>query len=363
MDSRKKNPSTLKDVASAAGVSLGTASKVLAGAQGVSAARRQRVWDAVRRLGYRRNSLAAELRSNRSTSIGFVVPDLTNSFFIQLLCVVEDHALASGYRLLLAHAQEDPEREAERIRFVLSRQVAGMIIIPCHGYEHAIDELRECDVPLVMADRVDDTFPADTVTTDSRRAARDGTQHLIALGHERITFIVNALDLVNSRERADGYLDAMKRAGLARHARVVVCGMTDAESHAATLELLSEPHRPTALFTGANVATLGALRAIRDAKLHLPDEISLLSFDDAPWMSVMHPRISSIHQPVEAVGRAIWQLLHNQLHGEDDAAKEHVHLRMKADLLARESTAPPMTSTKATNATNAAHATKKRAAR
>jgi LacI family transcriptional regulator len=338
LDSRKKPASTLKDVASAAGVSLGTASKVLAGADGVSEARRLQVWDAARKLGYRRNSLAAELRSNRSTSIGFVVPDLTNSFFIELLCVVEDHALASGYRLLLAHAQENPAREAERIRFVLSRQVAGMIIIPCHGYEHAIEELRACDVPLVMADRVDDTFPANTVTTDSRRAARDGTQHLIALGHKRVTFIVNALDLVNSRERADGYLDAMKRAGLTRHARIVVCGMTDTESHAATLGLLAERDRPTALFTGANVATLGALRAIRDAELDLPGDISLLSFDDAPWMSVLHPRISSIHQPVDAVGRAIWQLLHKQLQGE---TSEPVHLRMKADLLVRESTAPP----------------------
>jgi LacI family transcriptional regulator len=338
LDSRKKPASTLKDVASAAGVSLGTASKVLAGADGVSEARRRQVWDAARKLGYRRNSLAAELRSNRSTSIGFVVPDLTNSFFIELLCVVEDHALESGYRLLLAHAQEDPAREAERIRFVLSRQVAGMIIIPCHGYEHAIEELRACDVPLVMADRVDDTFPANTVTTDSRRAARDGTQHLVALGHTRITFIVNALDLVNSRERADGYLDAMKRAGLTRHARIVACGMTDTESHAATLELLAEDDRPTALFTGANVATLGALRAIRDAELDLPGDISLLSFDDAPWMSVLHPRISSIHQPVDAVGRAIWQLLHRQLQGD---TSEPVHLRMKADLLVRESTAPP----------------------
>ncbi|MDR5836877.1 LacI family DNA-binding transcriptional regulator [Caballeronia sp. LZ034LL] len=342
MDSRKKITSTLKDVANAAGVSLGTASKVMAGADGVSDARRQQVWEAARQLGYRRNSLAAELRSSRSTSIGFVVPDLTNSFFIELLCVVEDHALASGYRLLLAHAQEDPEREAERIRFVLSRQVAGMIIIPCHGYAHAIDELRECDVPLVMADRVDDTFPANTVTTDSRRAARDGTEHLIALGHKRITFIVNALDLVNSRERADGYLAAMKRAGLTRHARIVVCGMTDTESHTVTLGLLAERERPTALFTGANVATLGALRAIRDAELRLPEDISLLSFDDAPWMSVLHPRISSIHQPVDAVGGAIWQLLHKQLQGE---AAEPVHLRMRADLRVRESTAPPRRST------------------
>jgi LacI family transcriptional regulator len=114
-----------------------------------------------------------------------------------------------------------------------------------------------------------------------------------------------------------------------------VCGMSDTESHATTLGVLSARERPTALFTGANVATLGALRAIRDAGLRLPDDISLLSFDDAPWMSVLRPGISSIHQPVEAIGRAIWNLLHRQLQGENP---EIVHLRMRADLRVREST-------------------------
>lgn len=340
VDQRKKSTVTLKDVASEAGVSLGTASKVMAGASGVSETRSHQVWDAARKLGYRRNSLAAELRTNRTMSIGFVVPDLKNSFFIELVFELEAHALASGYRLVLAHAQEDPEREIERIRFMLARQVAGMIIIPCHGYEHAFAEVRQCDVPLVMADRVDDGIPANTVTTDSRRAACMGTEHLISLGHRRITFLVNALDLVNSRERADGYLDAMRKAGLEQHARIVICGMTEGESHAATLGLLSGRDRPTALFTGANVATLGALRAIRDTELRLPEDISLLSFDDAPWMSVLRPGISSIYQPIEAIGRSIWQLLEKQLEGEGG---DVVHLRMKADLRVRESTgaAPP----------------------
>ncbi|MEX3903761.1 LacI family DNA-binding transcriptional regulator, partial [Paraburkholderia sp. BR14319] len=167
--------------------------------------------------------------------------------------------------------------------------------------------------------------------------AMDGTAHLIALGHRRITFIVNALDLVNSRERAQGYQDAMQRAGLAQHANVVVCGMSDTESHATTLGVLAARERPTALFTGANVATLGALRAIRDAGLQLPDDISLLSFDDAPWMSVLRPGISSIRQPAEAIARGIWHLLHKQLLGE---SPEIVHLRMRADLRVRDSTGP-----------------------
>jgi LacI family transcriptional regulator len=212
-----------------------------------------------------------------------------------------------------------------------------MIIIPCRGYDHAIDEVRECHVPLVMADRVDETFPANTVTTDSRGASASGTEHLLALGHERIAFLVNTLDLVNSRERADGYIDAMRRAGRAAYVQVVECGMTVAEIHASTLDVLSGAVRPTALFAGGNVTTLGALRAIRDADLRLPEDISLLSFDDAPWMSVLRPYLSSIRQPVDAIGHAIWQLMLRLLHGERG---EPVHLTFKADLLVRESTAP-----------------------
>ncbi|GAB2912280.1 LacI family DNA-binding transcriptional regulator [Paraburkholderia jirisanensis] len=328
---------TLRDVANAADVSVGTASKVLSGGGGVSAARAQRVWDAARRLGYRRNGIAADLRRGRPTSIGFVLPDLTNQFFVDMARALENHALEHGYQLIMAHADEDPQRELERIRFVLSRQVAGMIIIPCRGYDHAIDEVRECHVPLVMADRVDETFPAHTVTTDSHGASLSGTDHLIALGHRRIVFLVNTLDLVNSRERADGYIDAMRRAGLDDHIRVIECGMTAAEIHASTLDVLSRgAGRPTALFAGGNVTTLGALRAIRDADLRLPEDISLLSFDDAPWMSVLRPYLSSIRQPVEAIGHAIWQLMLKLLNGERG---EPVHLAFKAELLVRESTA------------------------
>jgi LacI family transcriptional regulator len=121
---------TLRDVANAAEVSVGTASKVLSGMPGVSEARSQRVWDAARRLGYRRNGIAADLRSGRPSSIGFVLPDLTNQFFVDIARSLENHALEHGYQLIMAHADEDPAREMERIRFVMSRQVAGMIIIP-----------------------------------------------------------------------------------------------------------------------------------------------------------------------------------------------------------------------------------------
>jgi LacI family transcriptional regulator len=330
---------TLRDVADAAGVSVGTASKVLSGSPGVSAERVGRVWEAARRIGYRRNGIAADLRRGRPSSIGFVLPDLTNQFFVDIARALENHALQHGYRLILAHADEDPERETERIRFVMSRQVAGMIIIPCSGYQHAIDEARECNVPLVMADRVDDTFPANTVTTNSRGASIDGTAHLIALGHRRIAFLVNTLDLVNSRERADGYIQAMRDAHLDGCIEVVECGMTATEIHAATLEVLSGSVRPTALFAAGNVTTLGALRAVRDADLRIPDDISLLSFDDAPWMSVLRPYLTSIRQPVEAIGHAIWQLMLKLLNGEQGEHDERVHLSFKAELLVRESTA------------------------
>jgi LacI family transcriptional regulator len=328
---------TLREVANAAGVSVGTASKVLSGKTGVSLRRSVSVRDAAKRLGYRPNGIAADLRRTRSTSIGLVIPDLLNTFFVELVHALEKSASKNGYFLVLAHADEDPKIEMERIRFVLSRQVAGMILIPCQGYNHALEELRQCNVPVVMADRVNDSFPVNTVTTDSVHAAYMGTKYLLSLGHRRIAFAVNTLDLVNSRDRADGYLRALEEAGLKDHAHILMCGMNAAQAHPVMLEMLLKPHRPSALFTAGNdVLTLAALRAIGDANLQLPTDLSLLSFDDAPWMSVLKPRISSIRQPVEAIGHAIWQLMLAGLSGQSE--QTFSHLRFKAELLPRETT-------------------------
>lgn len=328
---------TLREVAHAAGVSIATASKVLSGKPGVSARRMESVRTAASRLGYRPNGIAADLRRSRSTSIGLVIPDLLNSFFVELVHALEKSASANGYFLVLAHADENPKVEMERIRFVLSRQVAGMILIPCQGYDHALEELQQCNVPVVMADRVNDSFPVNTVTTDSLHAAYMGTKYLLSLGHRRIAFAVNTLDLVNSRDRADGYLQAMNEAGLKKQVQIVMCGMSAAQAHPAMLDMLLKPDRPTALFTAGNVLTLAALRAIGDANLKLPFDLSLLSFDDAPWMSVLKPRISSIRQPVEAIGHAIWQLMLAGLAGK--STEPFSHLSFKAELLPRETTA------------------------
>lgn len=328
---------TLREVAHAAGVSIATASKVLSGKPGVSVRRMESVRTAASRLGYRPNGIAADLRRSRSTSIGLVIPDLLNSFFVELVHALEKSASANGYFLVLAHADEDPKIEMERIRFVLSRQVAGMILIPCQGYDHALEELQQCNVPVVMADRVNDSFPVNTVTTDSLHAAYMGTKYLLSLGHRRIAFAVNTLDLVNSRDRADGYLQAMTEAGLKKQVQIVMCGMNAAQAHPAMLDMLLKPGRPTALFTAGNVLTLAALRAIGDANLKLPADLSLLSFDDAPWMSVLKPRISSIRQPVEAIGHAIWQLMLAGLAGK--STEPFSHLSFKAELLPRETTA------------------------
>lgn len=279
-------------------------------------------------------NLASE--AAHTNSIGLVIPDLLNSFFVELVHVLEKTAAKDGYFLVLAHADEDPQTEIERIRFVLSRKVAGMVLIPCRDHSHSLKGLQQCLVPVVMADRVDDSFPVSTVTTDSLDAAKAGTRYLLSLGHHRITFVTNTLDYVNSQARAEGYRLAMAEADLTP--QVLVCGTSAVETQTLVLDLLRRQSRPTALFTGGNVMTLAALRAIADANLQLPDDLSLLSFDDAPWMSVLKPRISAIRQPVEAIGSAIWQLLLAAIQAKGPVAFSH--LNFKAELLPRDSTIP-----------------------
>lgn len=325
---------TLRNVALAAGVSVGTASKVLAGLPGVTPRRMESVQAAARQLGYRPNGIAADLRRNRSNSIGLIIPDLRNSFFVDLVHALEGFASADGYFLVLGHANEDPKIEMERIRFVLSRRVAGMILLPCQGHNHVLEELRQCNVPVVMADRVNESMPANTVATDSVHAALMGTQHLLALGHQRIAFAANTLDLTNTRDRVNGYTHAMQEAGLVP--QVILCGTAEDQAHPALLNALLKPDRPSALFTSGTPMTLAALSAIGDANLRLPSDVSLLSFDDAPWMAVLSPRISAIRQPIETIGRAIWQLMLAELDGSSEGRVSH--LSFKAELRPRETT-------------------------
>ncbi len=326
---------TIRDVAALAGVSTATVSNVLSGSRYVGPERRSRVKDAIDELGYRPNGIAASLRSQRTKIIGIVVPDIVNAFFSSLVQHIEELAAGSGYQIILVSTNEDAEQERERMYALLSRRVDGLIVVPVSdAFETRSDVLSE-GVATVVVDRGCQMSGIDTIAADNVSAARDGTRHLIGLGHKDIAMVVSIPTLDNIQGRIEGYRMALTEAGLEDHAQIVVGGVTVESSRAAVVTCLDRQDRPTALFAGTNIVALGAIHAVRDLDLEFPRQVSLLGFDDFEWMTVLKPYISTIQQPTREMAAHAWRLLTDRLAGR---RHEVARVRLPCTLHVREST-------------------------
>jgi LacI family transcriptional regulator len=329
----KKAP-TIKDVAALAGVAPGTVSNVLTGKKLVAEPLRKAVLNAVATLDYRPNHLASSLRFGRTKTIGIVVPDMTNPFFSGLVKELELRALTSGFQTLLMSSHEEVGEERERIKALVSRQVDGLIIASSGDSIDPSPHSCINGVPTVLVDRAFAVDGFDTVSADNEQAAFRGAQHLIGLGHKRITFLATALGIGNMEERVTGYRKAMDAAGLIA-ANVIYGGLTIDSCRSALEQELRREDRPTAIFASAYIATLGAVKAIRAVDLAFPDDVSLLGFDDSDWMTVLRPYISTIEQPLGELSEACWEMLQRRMKKRDTPRE---HKRVTCALRAREST-------------------------
>ena len=330
---------TIRDVADRAGVAPGTVSNVLTGNRPVTESLRRVVLQAVEALGYEPNYLAASLRLNRSRSVGVVVPDLTNPFFSLLVRSIEDCAARDGYEILLVDSNEESGRETSRVRALLSRRIDGLIIAPTRDDVSTL-KLKRSAPPAVLIDRGLDAVGFDSVGADNVAASRLGSEHLIALGHRNIALLVTDLAIANVRERVEGYRAALAAAGLSDRERIVAGGVTVDGIRAAVMEVLRASPAPTAIFATSYVGTSGALQAINASGLALPEQISLLGFDDFDWMTLLRPQISTLRQPIEDMANNAWRLLLARCDGE---AAEPSCVRLLCTLQVRDSTRPPTT--------------------
>ena len=327
---------TMNDVAGEAGVSLGTVSKVLNADATVAPALRARVLAACERLNYRRNRIAASLRSRQTHTIGLIVPDILNTFYAALAEKVENLATSAGYTLMVVTTGENPQAARERIGVLKERQVDGMIVIPSLDGSEVLAPAIGSDMPCVIADRIsaEDAYPS--VATDNFDAAYQGARHLLSLGHRKITLAVNTPRLWNTRERIGGFERALAEAKGRGEVRQV--GMTVEEARISLEALCRERERPTALFTSNNLVTLGALRALQNCQVDVPGDMSLLAFDDFEWLSLLKPAVTAIRQPVDQIAIEAWRLMSHLIGGRSISTP---HIRAGGQLIIRESTATP----------------------
>jgi LacI family transcriptional regulator len=330
---------TVQDVAQRAGVSTATVSYVLNGTRFVSDALRERVLAVVRELRYEPNAIARTLRSNRSDTLGLILPDLRNPFFTEVVRGVEEVAQARGYTVLLANSDEDPEREAKYVRVMRAKHVDGLIIAPAGGAYEELEQLVQSHFPVVLLDRDVAGLGASAVMLDNEAAAHAAVEHLIGLGHRRVGMITGRPPISSTIERERGYRRALREAGLPFDEHLVLTGESTTEGGAAAAStLLERPSPPSALFAANNLMTIGALMAIERHGLSIPGDIALVGFDEIPWADVFRPRLTTVEQPLYELGRMAAELVLKQRSAGDHYPER---VLLPGTLIVRDSTGAP----------------------
>ena len=308
----------MRNVAEIAQVSLKTVSRVINQAPSVSPEIVTRVHEAVRFLDYHPNLLATSLRrADRKTStIGLLLEDVANPFSSALHRAVEDVARRQGTLVFAVSRDEDPDRERELLAAFVSHQVDGLIIVPAGRDQGSLlSEPRRMKTPIVFVDRPAVNFDADSVTADNRAGAREAVRHLAARGHRRIAFLGDLRWIWTSAERHVGFVEGLAAEGIPYDPRLVRQDFRTIEAaEGAALDLLGSADAPTAFFTGQNLITLGAIRALRQRGLQ--HRVALIGFDDLLLADLLEPALSVIAQDPATLGRKAAQLLFARLGGD-----------------------------------------------
>ena len=324
---------TLDDVARMAGVSRATAARALGGYGSASPVARGRVLAAAAELRYRPNALARSMKSGTTRTLGVVISDIELAFFAQAVRGIADAARSEDFEVILANTDEDLALERAAVGVFVDKRVDGLIVVPAEpGVAGHLVEAQERGIPVVLFDRGAPGVRCDVVVVDNQRAARNAVRHLVRLGHRRIAIVVeertclSAAEVVRARLPPDGGMTSpLREAGWAAALREAGLPVTDdlicgaryerADARRATAVALALADRPTAIVTTDETMTLGAIDAIHDAGLRVPDDISLIAFDDLPWTELIRPPLTVVAQPVRDLGATATQRLLGRIAG------------------------------------------------
>ncbi|GGE04109.1 LacI family transcriptional regulator [Aureimonas endophytica] len=332
----------MQRVAELAGVSTATVSRVLAGVPGAtSEATAERVRRTASHLGYVVNAVASSLRSRQTSTIGLILADVANPFFGRLASGVESVLSRAGYSLLLANSGNSVETEAQLLRVMREKQVDAIILASAGGSGAHIREALAKGSRIVLADTEYPDLPLDAVVIDNAAAAEEAAGHLLDLGHRRLAVLTGPLEASFDRERLAGVGRAFAKRGLALDPSLVARGDSTFEAgKRATRTLLAAA--PTAVFATNNLMCAGAITALLDAGLRIPEDISVLGFDDMDWFPIFRPAISAVAQPVFELGVAAAERLLEVLEADGPGAAPRRAV-LETTLILRASTAscPP----------------------
>ena len=325
-----------RDIARMLGINVSTVSRALKGLPGVSPDLQQKITQLAESHSYRPNPLAMSLRHNTTRTIGIVVPDMSFSHYAHIVKWIEAEAREKGYMCIITDSGDKSAGEADCIEHLLNMHVDGIALClsqETSDYTHLL-RLRERNIPLVLFDRIAD-INCSTVSANDIDSARIATLHLIDGGARRIAFIGGPNQMKQTADRKHGYLDALRERGIAIRKGLVKCDNISFNSGLSdTLKLLSLPQPPDAILAGHGLLSIAAFQAIISRNLRIPQDVAFIGFM-SDWVSGMsYPRMTFVKQNLKEMGCKTFQLLFDQIHG-DESVKHHI---VNARLNIREST-------------------------
>jgi LacI family transcriptional regulator len=325
---------TLKDIARLSGVSTATVSHVLNGTRYVSEETKKKVLTVINNVGYRANTTARSLRSKKSNNIGLIVPDVSNSFFADIIEMTAKNLNEKGYNLILANSDENIDIEKEQIKILSNQIIDGLIIAPTTKDHSYINYLVDDNYPIVFIDRKPMGYTRDCVLTDNEGGSYEAISAFIEHGHNKIGIITGLEGLTTTDERLNGYKRAHVDHGIPINYDLIKYGDSKYKSgYMLTRELIDEGDI-TSLYIGNNSMTIGAVNYLVDMGIKVPDEICLIGFDDYDWAKITNPSLTVVRQPISDISKMAVKLILKRI---NEGGTDYKDYRLPTEIIYRDS--------------------------
>jgi len=329
---------TLKDVAEKAGVSISVASRVLGNYGYVSEETRRKVLEIAKEIGYQPDVVARSLKTKQTYSIGVIISDITTFFFTSVVRGIEDVANQNGYNVTLCNSDEDPDKESEYLKVLYGRKVDGLIISATGKNTVYLKKLIRAGMPVVLLDRGIKDIETTEVLIDNREGAYRAVNHLISLGHKRIGIINGIRGIMTTEERFEGYRKALQENGIPLEDELIKYGDFRVEKGKEAMEeFIKMANSPTAIFVSNETMTTGALLALKENKVKIPQDIAIVGFDDPVWAPLIDPPLTAVRQPSYSIGTIACQVLLQKIRKSNRGRPLHEEIVLKPKLIVRES--------------------------
>jgi LacI family transcriptional regulator len=338
---RKKERASQKTIANTLGYSISTVSRVLSGKYEkyrISDETANLILKTAEDLGYVPDELARSLKTNKSNTIGLIIPDIANPHFASIAKIIENEARKSGYSIVLSDSQESSEGESESIHLLKSRRVDGIIICPVGSNSTDLKRIIELNIPLVVADRTIKGLKCPFVVSDNYRGALEAVRHLVQMNHRSIACIQGKTDTSVNDERVRGFRDAHVESSIPLDEKLIVGdNFGKRNGYIWTKIILKRNPRPTAILGLSNLISLGAIKAIYENGLSIPEDISLICFDEQPYSAYMRTPMTTIAQQTNEIGQIAFNLLISKINDVSHGDKNEDGVIIPTELIVRDS--------------------------